>query len=378
MRAGDLRVSPRHRRGPAGFLRRAAAYALALVLIAAAVTLVVTRPPLPSLLPDPPVPTPTPEPFALRTEKPNGSNVGTGVIRPPPRKLATSADGTWNDGVLTITKDLRNRIVNGTVKIGKDGLEVENNVIRGDPEHPPTSSRYLVDTGGGYVGTRVRWNDLSPTFPTPHFNAVGPRNVVAEFNDVSHVTDGFVPAPRDGVLDVNMVIRGNYVHDFAFYAPDPGHDPTPLMTVAGEQITGPWAGLPWNHADAVQVEVDGTTGVEVYGNTFVATWADDGASILPLPNAILELSCFMLNAGDDLVIEDNWLDGGEYAVNNADPAVTGTFARNRFGRRMAHTGTGDRSYFALMLAAPGLRTHDGTPDQNVWADTGTLVPRREN
>ena len=339
-------------------------------------TATVTATPSPTATASPTAPQPST--FTLRSSKPDSSNTGTGVIRPVPTQVASSADGVWNNGVLTITKPLKDRIVYGLVKVGANNLTIENCDIRGDAAHPPTGSKYMVDTGGGFTGTVVRYNKIHSTFTTQHFNAIGPRNVVAEFNDISHVTDGFVPSPRNGVMDVQMVIRGNYVHDFLFFGNDPGHSPTPLYTVAGIPITGPWAGLPWNHADAVQVEVDGTTGLNIYGNNFVASWAEDSVSTLPLPNAVKELSTFMLNAGVDLKIEDNWLDGGEYAVNNADKAVTGTFARNKFGRQMAHKGTADSGYYALMIGASGLATNDGTKDQNVWQDTGALVPRRKN
>ena len=70
--------------------------------------------------------------------------------------------------------------------------------------------------------------------------------------------------------------------------------------------------------------------------------------------------------------------GGEYAVNNADPNVTGTFARNHFGRDMGQKGSGDTSYFAMMIGSSQLNTFDGTPDENTWEDTGHVVPRRKN
>jgi putative peptidoglycan binding protein len=312
----------------------------------------------------------------LRSTKPTGSNVGAGVVGSTPTKLATSADGTWSNGVLTIRKSLRNRVVRGTVRVAASNLTIENNIILGDAGHKPSGTRFVVDTGGGTTGTVVRFNDLRPTFTSSHFNGIGPRNVVAEYNDISHVVDGFVPHPR-GSNNVHMVIRGNYVHGFQFVAPASGHGATPLTTAGGIRILGKWAGKPWTHGDAVQVEVDGTTGLNIYGNNFVATWARD-VGTLPLPNAIKELSCFMLNGGRGLVIEDNWLDGGEYAVNNADRNVTGSFARNKFGRAMAHKGTGDKAYFALMIASAKLATHDGTRDQNVWQDSGKRVPRRSN
>ncbi len=316
--------------------------------------------------------------MVVGTTKPTAANVGAGKIRAMPTQPASDADGTWNDGVLTITKDLRDRVVHGLVKVGASGLRIENCDIRGDVRHAPSGGRYMIDTGGGFTRTLVRYNTIHSTYPSRFLNAIGPRNVIAEFNDISHVTDGFVPSPGGGSSDVEMLVRANYVHDLQFFAPDPGHAPTPLTTAGGVPITGPWAGLPWNHADAIQVQVDGTTGLEVYGNNLVATWARDPVSTLPLPNAIAEMSALMLNAGTDLTIEDNWIDGGEYAVNNADPSVTGTMARNRFGRQMARRGPGDGGYLALMLAADGLRTHDGTADQNVWQDSGRLVPRRQN
>ena len=316
--------------------------------------------------------------MVVRTTRPTAANVGAGKIRPMPTRPATDADGTWDDGVLTITKDLRDRVVHGLVKVGASGLTIENCDIRGDVRHAPSGGRFMIDTGGGFTRTLVRYDTIHSTYPSRFLNAIGPRNVTAEFNDISHVTDGFVPSPASGSPDVQMVVRSNYVHDLQFFAPDPGHAPTPLTTAGGVPITGPWAGQPWNHADAIQVEVDGTTGLDVYGNNLVATWARDPVSTLPLPNAVAELSVLMLNAGTDLTFEDNWIDGGEYAVNNADPSVTGTIARNRFGRGMARRGPGDGGYFALMLAADGIRTHDGTQDQNVWQDSGRLVPRRQN
>ena len=200
--------------------------------------------------------------------------------------------------------------------------------------------------------------------------------MVAEFNDISHVTDGFIPSPGKGPSNVHMVIRGNYVHAFAFYGNAPGHGATPLLSAGGIRIRGPWAGKPWNHADGIQVEKDRTTGINVYGNNFVAKWAKDSVSTLPLPNAVKELSVLMINGGRHLVFADNWFDGGEYTVNNGDRHVTGRFVRNKFGRGMAHRGHGDRAYFALVLNSPHLRTYDSTRNRNVWADTHKVVHRR--
>ncbi len=313
----------------------------------------------------------------LRKTKPVAHNTGAGVVRARPTRVAGAKDGHWKNGVLTIKKDLRNRVVNGTVDVAANGVTIENCIIRGSKKHPPRNSRLLVNTDG-HRGTVVRYNDIRSSFRTRFLSGIGHRNVVAEYNDISHVTDAFIPSPGKGPSNIHMVIRGNYVHDFAFYGNDPGHGPTPLMTAGGIRIRGPWAGKPWNHADAVQVEKNRTTGLNIYGNNFVARWARDAVSTLPLPNAVKELSVFMLNGGRKLVIADNWIDGGEYAVNNGDRKVTGKIVRNKFGRGMAHRGSADRSYYALMLASPKLRTYDSTRHRNVWANSGRVVHRRHN
>ena len=292
--------------------------------------------------------------------------------------MATSADGTLKNGVLTITHDLKDRVVNGIVKVAANNLTIENCDIRGDVNNQPTGGAPMMINTDSATGTVIRYNTIHSTFATPYLSGIGHRNFVAEYNDISRVTDGFDPGPGSGSLNVNVTIRGNYVHELQFYGDAPGHNDTPLTTASGIAITGPWAGKPWNHDDIVQIEKDGTTGVDIYGNNFNANWANDNTSTLPLPNAVKELSVFMLNAGTNIHIEDNWLDGGEYAVNNADKNVTGTFARNHFGRDMGQKGTGDTSYFALMIGGTQLNTFDGTPDQNTWEDTGGLVPRRRN
>jgi hypothetical protein len=313
--------------------------------------------------------------IVLRRTKPVASNTGVGVIAARPTRRATSADGKWKNGVLTIKKNLKNRIVNGTVKVARNGLTIQNCLIRGDARHKPRHNMMLVNTDSAH-GTVVRYNDIRSSFKSRFMNGIGHRNVVAEFNDISHITDGFIPAPSSGPSNVHMVIRGNYVHAFQFFGGDSTHGPTPLRTAGGIRIRGRWAGRPWNHADGVQVEKDRTTGINIYGNNFVAKWAKDSISTLPLPNAVKELSVFMLNGGRHLVVADNWLDGGEYTVNNGDRHVTGRFARNRFGRGMAHRGRGDRAYFALVIRSSHLLTYDGSRNRNVWADSHKVVRRR--
>ena len=94
----------------------------------------------------------------------------------------------------------------------------------------------MVDCGSGpRTNTTIRYCDIHHTFNNPHIVAIGPRNLTAEYNDISHVIDAFAPSLASGEPDVNLIIRGNYIHDFMFVGPPPDytHDPTPLYTVAG-------------------------------------------------------------------------------------------------------------------------------------------------
>lgn len=320
----------------------------------------------------PPPPPPSTD-IVLGETKPTSALVGAGLIRPAPTRVADGSDGTWSNGVLTITKDLRDCIVNGTVRVTSGAPVIENCDIRGNSAFPPSGMNMVNCTSADAKQTLIRYCTIRSTFSTPNFNGIGGRNYIAEFNDISHVTDGFSPSVA-GDLDAKTIIRGNYVHDHMFYAPDPAHSATPPTAADGTVITGPWAGQGWNHADSMQLQQPGITGITLIGNFFDARWANDAVSTLPLPNARKELAALMLNAGADLTIDDNWFDGGEYCVNNGNAAVTGSMRRNRFGPNIMFGTNG--LPFALMLSAPGLLTFDDTPDQNVWEDTGLIVRRR--
>ena len=122
--------------------------------------------------------------------------------------MATSADGTLKNGVLTITHDLKDRIVNGIVKVAANNLTIENCDIRGDVDHKPTSGAPMMVNTDSATGSIVpRYNTIHSTFPTPYLSGIGHRNVIAEYNDISRVTDGFDPAPGSGPWDVKMIIR---------------------------------------------------------------------------------------------------------------------------------------------------------------------------
>lgn len=352
--------------------------------------------------------------FVLRTTKPNAATfvdiygqqnmkVGAGgdaLGRAAPTAVLNYGDsvpnGSWSaPDLLTIsTGDIKDYVVNGRVKLTGTGQKAENLIVKGDPARPVvTGTPMMVDTTGA-INALVRYCTVRPTYVVTNglLSGIGRRNVTIEYCDVSGVCDGFDPTPPDpthGLNDCAMVIRGCYVHDMMFTVDNSGaHGNTPTTRADGTSLStsSPYwnggAGVPWDHSDICQIENDTATGISIYGNNFIALWdSSPVVSQTPLPLNTTggvfykELSCLMLNGGRDLVIEDNWFDGGEQCINNNDSAVTGVFHRNRFGRQMLHTGTGDTTYDALVSVAAGvgLDTGDGTADQNVWEDTGAVV-----
>lgn len=346
----------------------------------------------------------TTDTFLMRETKPVAANTGHGLLKDaagavrPVGTGGSRSGGTVGsltnqtvNGDITITAagtKIVDCVINGKVSIQAPNVLVENCVIWG-PASAPSSTVYVINANNSAAASGpalVRFCTIKGRWKNPNINACGQRNITVERCDISQVVDGFSPNPSSTSNNAQMIVRGNYVHDFILYYPDPGHNATPRTGASGQYIVGPSGavGTGWTHCDAVQVESDLTTGVNIYGNNFVALWSSDPAvSSLPFPydangnTVIKELSCFMLNGGRNLIVEDNWFDGGEYCVNNADSNVTGSFARNRFGRQIAHNGTSNSNYFALMLSAPGLNTHDSdSANRNVWEDTGATVYRK--
>lgn len=335
--------------------------------------------------------------FIVRKTKPTESNVGAGILRAVTTTLNPAG------GVLTVTtkqtfKDTR---INGQVVVKAAGVIFENCIISGPVTNPgdantnPGVTVQIVNTNDPACALEppvFRYSTIYQRFNCPIVNAFSTRYYTVEYCNILNVVDAFSPDPWDSAdSDVKVIIRGNYVHDHVFFAgTGSGHSPASnLNTVAGVYVNGPYRAMGWTHCDAVQIESDRTTGVNVYGNNFVATWSrDKNISMMPLPYdnngdvVIKEMSTFMLNGGKNLIIEDNWQDGGEACVNNSDSTVTGVFRRNRFGRQMAHplglTGTSatdDAKYYAFLIGT-GLNIYEtDTTNRNIWADTGNVVNR---
>lgn len=300
--------------------------------------------------------------------------VGAGIIRSMPTEVIEQGDksiGTWSGPVVSLKEPLADVILRGFIARSRDaGYLVENVIVEPLPEQIATlkAGRWLHAATGSYANQGVmRYSTLRGSAPSRYTNGISGRNMHYEAVDVHHVTDGVTPIGSASSADVNMLLDRVRVHDHLF-ALDPGHAATPTKAADGTIIVGPYAGKPWNHCDCVQVERDDLTGLVAQDCDFDARWAVDALSLLPLPNARKELSCLMLNGGRRLKFIRCRFNGGEQAINNNDPAVTGEITDCVFGPDIMHDAKGP---LAMVLRAPGL-----VESGNTWADGTPITARR--
>jgi hypothetical protein len=157
--------------------------------------------------------------------------------------------------------------------------------------------------------------------PSGNRGISGP-NVTVRYNNIHHGEDG-------GVLGSNCVWEYNYIHDLTGYVGNP--DP---------------------HSDGLQAQ-DGISHIIIRNNTIMNN----------LNAAIILKSDF--GPIDDVLIQNNYLDGGNYMVYSRAgldyPAPTNVrLIDNTFGR----------DYNFGLISADGTIINQG----NIWVDTGELIP----
>lgn len=234
------------------------------------------------------------------------------------------------------------------------------------PATTPSTDKGLLATGASASNVLVQDSTLRPQAPGEHVNGLrGSIGMTVLRCDISHVVDGI------DWLNGTWTIKGNYVHDMAYYSPSTTHSDNQT------------------HCDCLAIS--GGTGGAVIGNNFQA-FADlsISANALGLLGPQNQVNSAIMITPDvalmtDLTIDDNWADGGQYSVNVADGTAgtigdIGEMLRNKFGRLQAHQGSGgDTTYTIVLTDTCTCDTGDGTADQNVYADNGHAVTvRRTN
>ena len=301
--------------------------------------------------------------FILGMTKPDATNTG----------VPGSAPLTQYIGPATLTAPNINYdglIFSNFMKLraSATGSTFTNCLFQG-PTVAPLGQSALLSSEPGIDGIEITRCTFRPRVPGYYVNGIyGWGGVTISRCDISRVVDGIDP------FGGSYFVFGNYIHDFAHYSPSPTN---------GDNQT---------HNDAMQIQ--GGSGTVVVGNNFQA-FADmavstDTLGLLGPQNQVN--SCMMIKPDvsdiSSLTVTDNWLDGGMYSINianrSASPVRTignlGRIQRNRFGRKQSIQGPGGNSTFTIDLPKTSVcDTGDGTPNQNLYADSGAAVTvRRTN
>lgn len=352
--------------------------------------------------------TPSRDDLVSGVDKPDATNTGA---------YAGTQDATINNDVI-ITVDgtiLENKIINGAVKIRAANVIVRNNIIRGGA----TVATGLIDCGNAAcVNALIIDNTIAPG-SNQKCDGIRGHDFTAKRNNIYWCVDGMDPynstahnAAPSQQYQTNVIIEQNYIHDLGWWtASGPGIVHTSDTETHNDLIQHQGGGgtiIKGNNLDARYARqyghwyVSGDPTTEPYTTVALHSLADGGPyqNIPDRGNGneatgrynFDDISCLMI--GDevgwtsDMHVTDNWMRGGNYAVNgggNLNPggAFYGEFKRNRFTRDQGSQSSGGDTTQTINLQTTG-----GTwtaadadipltgPDKNYYEDNGNAITVR--
>lgn len=234
----------------------------------------------------------------------------------------------------------------GFIDVRAANVVIRNTRVRGSSGGAGNTG-LIVALNAACVNLRVDHCDLVPDFPSYWLDGILGDNFTATACDVYNVVDGF---GINGTGVLNTALYSNWVHDLAYFSPDPNHSD--------------------NHTHNDCVQIFGGSGAIIAGNR-LESFTSTTVGTLNNP-ATQGNSAIQLNQGTapltGLSVTDNWMDGGGVTLNGLGVSGNiGSILRNRFG----HGSTFNQT---IGLAAGVVcNTGDGTADQNVYDDTGLPV-----
>ena len=271
--------------------------------------------PRPTATPTSPAPTGTATPG---TGKPGAGNTG---VPAGTQLTVVSGNQTFSASGQTISgKDFH-----GYVKVTGSNITFKDCIFRGGT---PNANNALLDTEHA-SNTVVEDSEFVPLHPAATIDGIWTANTKLYRVNIHGTVDGMKAGN-------NTLIQDSWIHDTSWFASDPNQ------------------GGGSTHNDGIQA-FDGVSGVTLRHNTIDLSTAKD-------PNAALQ------DSAANTTVTDNWLDGGGCILNFADhghslPGLTVT--NNKFGRHSAYQCPILLSNLLTLAANTG----------NVWADTGTPIPR---
>jgi len=237
---------------------------------------------------------------------------------------------TQHYGNLTITTPgtrLDAMDIHGFVTIKAPNVTISRSIIRGG--QATTNIGLVTNYDPRATGLVVQDSELVPEFPSVWIDGVKGANFTVRRVNIHGTTDN-VKVHGD-----NVTVEDSWLHDSVYLASDPNQNGGPT------------------HNDVVQVL--GGRNIRILGNSLSGGYAS-GVQVTQ-----------DYSATTDLVIQDNWIDGGMCSININHKKLTGmsgiTVTDNRFGRSQRMAGCA-----IIATKATGL-THSG----NVWESDGSAV-----
>jgi hypothetical protein len=319
------------------------------------VTVTVTATPTATSTPAPTLTsTATTSSFVLGTTKPDATNTGIPagtVLKPVSGDLIITTDGASVDSL-----DIAGHLI-----IKANNVKVTRTRVRGWADGA-FHTYGLISCEAGKTGITIDRSELAPTTPTWWLVGIKGTGFTATRNNIHDTVDGILIYGA-----TPAVAEGNYVHDLSFF------------NNSTDQATDPYHPY-WTHNDAVQIT--GGSGHRVVGNT-LRGWASPNsgtpATLInngfpyrerPVPVTISPYK----SPSTGLVIERNWLEGGEAAfqmneLNSGTNQNVGSVAGNRvdYGQHRWASGGWYAIRYAKGLTISGLTT-------NTWDPNAANVP----
>jgi hypothetical protein len=335
-------------------------------------------------------------------DKPTALNTGA---------YAGTQDGTLNGNQIITTPGyiLENKIINGSVSIRAANVVVRNCFILG----AATVSSGLVDCGNANCSNALIIDCTIAPGSSQRCDGIRGHSFTAKRNNIYWVVDGIGPHNQTVAqpYQTNVVIEQNYIHDLAWWTAATGGVVHPSDTETHNDVI--------QHHGGGGTIIKGNTLDARYGRQYAHWWCTGDPAIEPYSPIALgslgdggphqnlpdrgsgteadgrynwdDLACLMISDEVgytfDLSVTDNWMIGGNFAVNgggNANPGggvEIGEFKRNRFSRDQGNQGSGGDTTQTINFQGGGWTSGDADiptsgADMNYYEDNLAAITVR--
>lgn len=272
--------------------------------------------------------------FEPGSGKPDASN--TGVPQGTNLTIVNGDQVYDTDGQVISGLDIR-----GYVQITGNNITIKNSIIRGGTKpctmsNAQNSAPLWVREDSGATNFTFQDSEIAPSNATACMDGMWVSNATIIRSNIHGAVDGI--KAHD-----NVTVQDSYIHSLAYFSSDPNQG-------GGE-----------THNDGVQ-SYECNRDILINHNTIDLSGSQGG-------NAAYQITQDYGVACSNIVISNNWLDGGGCTINVAHKVLGSlngvSIVNNRFGRNQGFSGC-----TVLLSTKSTLSAYSG----NVWDDTGQPIP----